>query len=395
MIDINDIEKQVQEALKQKIDTELANYDLYTVIEQQINRTVQDKVNATVTGLLNSLINSETIAQQVDALLGNELQEKVDLAVKSRAAETVAQVDLGTQISKSINTFVKEKMISAALPQKFIPAASIDWHKFQLSAECIGSGVVHNFTSDGIEDHASDINLTVLDGQVVIENETVTKQLTVVDTATVKNLSVGKLVVNDGITIHDGSFSEQIKSLIDSRISQRASENNWDTNGKSLQSNGRVLVDNSALGSSIVESNLRKVGRLTDLNVTGETTLAETVYIDNGRLGINTEEPVGVFTAWDEESELSIRKYKNRTMYVGSTRDSDLVLGVNGDVVLAIRKTGIETNSVKIGNITITTGNVEPSHRGHPGDLVINDASRPGAPWAWRCTGGEKWIPLT
>lgn len=394
MIDINDIEKQVQAALKQKIDTELANYDLYTVIEQQINLTVQDKVNATVTGLLNRLVNSETIAQQVDALLGNELQDKVDLAVKSRAAQTVAQVDLGTQISKSINAFVEEKMISAALPQKFIPAASIDWYEFQLSAEHIGSGVVHDFTSDGIEDHATEINLTVLDGQVVIENEAVTKHLTVVDTADIKNLSVGKLVVNDGIIINDGNFAEQIRGLIDSRISQRDSENNWDTNGKPLKSNGVVLVDNSRLGSSIVESNLRKLGRLTDLSVTGITQLAETVHIENGRMGLNTDEPSGVFTAWDEESEITIRKYKNRTMYIGSTRDSELVLGINGDAVVAVRKNGIETNSVKIGNITVTTANQEPSHRGAPGDLVINEATVGTQPWAWRCTGGETWLPL-
>jgi hypothetical protein len=93
--------------------------------------------------------------------------------------------------------------------------------------------------------------------------------------------------------------------------------------------------------------------------------LAQTVYIDHGRLGINTIEPAGVFTAWDEESELTIRKYKQRTMYVGSSRDSELVLGVNGDAVLAVRKHGVEVNSVKIGNITVSNVNGEPSHRGN------------------------------
>jgi len=395
MIDINNIEKQVQAALNQKIDEELGNYDLYSVIEQQINRTVQEKVNATITGLLNRLINNEAVSAQVDAAMSSDIQEKVDLAVKSRVAQTVTQVDLGTEISKCITQFVKDRMQQSNLPTNFIPADSIDWGNFTLPANSIGDGTIHNFSSNGIEDCATEVNLTVLNGQVVVENETVTNYLTVVDSASIKNLSVGKLVVNDGITINDGDFAEQIRGLIDSRISQRASENSWDTNGKPLMSNRTVLIDNSSLGNSIVNSNLRKLGRLSDITVTGETNLAETVYIDNGRLGINTEEPAGVFTAWDEESEITIRKYKQRTMYVGSTRDSDLVLGVNGDVVLAIRKTGIETNSVKIGNITIKTGNVEPSHRGHPGDLVINDASRPGAPWAWRCTGGEKWIPLT
>lgn len=393
MIDINDIEKQVQAALKQKIDTELANYDLYTVIEQQINRTVQDKVNATVTGLLNRLINSETIAQQVDALLGNELQEKVDLAVKSRAAQTVTQVDLGTEISKRIAGFVEERMLQAKLPENFIPASSINWNNSKLSANCIGSGTIQDFTSSGIEDCASDINLTVLDGQVVIENETVTKHLTVVENGNIKNLSVGKLTVNDDLVIKSGKFVEEIKSLIDGRI-EVYHDKPVDLKGAALTSNQVKLIDSQSLGNSVVESNLRKLGRLTNLNVIGETTLAETVYIDNGRLGINTEEPAGVFTAWDEESEITIRKYKNRTMYIGSSRDSELVLGVNGNAVVAVRKHGIETNSVKIGNITVTTANQAPAHRGAPGDLVINEATVGNQPWAWRCTGGETWLPL-
>jgi hypothetical protein len=394
MIDINDIEKQVQAALQEKIEAELNTYDLYYVIEQQINLTVQDKVNATITGLLNRLINNETVAAQVNTHMSLDIQEKLDQAVQSRVASTVAQTDLGTEISKGIAKFVQERMLQAALPENFIPAKTINWDHSQLPADRIGAGTINNFSSNGIEDHAIEVNLTVLDGQVVIENETVTKQLTVVDSASIKNLSVGKIVVNDGIVINDGKFAEQIRGLIDSRISHRDAENNWDTNGKPLQSNRTVLIDNNSLGNSIVESNLRKVGRLTSLSVTGITELADTVYINNGRLGVNTEEPAGVFTAWDEESELTVRKYKNRTMYVGSSRDSELVLGVGGDAVLSIRRSGVETNSIKIGNISISSGNSEPKRRGSPGDLVVNESAHAGQPWAWRCTGGETWVPL-
>lgn len=394
MIDINDIEKQVQAAIAKKIEEELNTYDLYTVIEQQINRTVQDKVNTTITGLLNRLISSETVAAQVDLLMASDIQEKLDLAVKSRVAQAVPQVDIGSEISNRILQFVQDRMQQSNLPDHFIPASSINWSDFLLPPEKISSGTIQNFSSTGIDDHASEVNLTVLDGQVVVEHEAVTKYLTVVDSADIKKLTVDKLIVNDGITINDGNFVEQIKGLIDNRISQRAGESNWDTNGKPLMSNCVTLIDNKSLGSSVVESNLRKVGRLTNLTVIGETNLAETIYIDNGRLGINTDEPAGVFTAWDEESEITIRKYKQRTMYIGSTRDSEIVIGVNGNAVVAVRRHGIETNSVKIGNITISNTNREPNHRGSPGDLAINEATIKDQPWAWRCTGGETWVPL-
>lgn len=323
-----------------------------------------------------------------------DINEEIRQVLSNKIDNIIKNIDIGTILLERIDQYVENRATSGKLQRGMIEHSRIDWSNYKISAEHIHGGVVHDFTSDGIEDHASEINLTVLDGQVVIENETVTKHLTVVENANIKNLSVGKLVVNDGIVINDGNFAEQIRGLIDSRISQHNIENPWDTNGKPLMSNRVVLLDNKSLGNSIVESNLRKLGRLVDLSVVGAANLAETVYINNGRLGINTDEPAGVFTAWDEESEITIRKYKNRTMYLGSTRDSEIVLGVNGDAVVAIRKHGIETNSVKIGNITISNANREPAHRGSPGDLVINDATVAGQPWAWRCTGGETWIPL-
>lgn len=393
MIDINDIEKQVQAAVAQKIEAELSTHDFFTVIEQQINRTVQDKVNATITGLLNRLISSETVVTQVNNRLGADIQEKLDLAVRSRVSSAVTQTDIGTEISNRIAQFVQERMIQGDLPESFIPAKSINWNNSQLSANYIGSGTIENFSSKGIEDLATDVNLTILNGQVVIENEAVTRHLTVVENANIKNLSVSKITVNDDIVIKSGKFVEEIKNLIDGRI-EKFHNQPIDLKGTALTSNQIKLIDNKSLGSSIVESNLRKVGRLTDLAVVGETNLAETVYIDNGRLGINTDEPAGVFTAWDEESEITIRKYKNRTMYLGSSRDSELVIGVNGNAVIAVRKHGIETNSVKIGNISISAGNREPAHRGSPGDLMLNEATVKGQPWAWRCTGGETWVPL-
>lgn len=395
MIDINEIEKQFQTAISQKIQQELDAHNFTDLLAQQIDSVVQEKINVTVTQLLNQLITSETVSEYVHAVAGETVQKKLDSEVKARVAQTVTQVDLGTQISNCIVQFVDQRMQQGALPENFIPANSILWQGHRLSADCIGTGTIHDFTSDGIQDQATEINLTVLDGQVVVENETVTKQLTVVDRATVNALTVGSLTVNNGITINDSGFVDQIRGLIDNRISQHASDSDWDTNGKPLKCNDVTLINDKSLGNTVVESNLRKLGRLSDLNVIGETSLAETVYVNNGRLGINTDEPAGVFSAWDEESEITIRKYKQRTMYIGSSRDSELVLGVGGDAALNVRRNGVEVNNLKIGNTTFSSANSAPSHRGSPGDLVINSQGGATQPWAWRCTGGESWIPLT
>jgi len=393
MIDINEIEKQIQQAVAEKIEKELITYDLYNLLERQIVATVDEKVNATVTGLLNRLINSNSIAQQVNSQLAKDIQQKLDLEVKARVASTVSQTDVGTEISVRIADFVEHRMAKADLPNSFIPARSIDWQDFKLSADRIGRGVVESFVSSGIEDIASEINLTVMDGRVVVEQELVTQHLSVLGNTALKNLTVDRITINQDIVIQSGKFVEDIRNLIDNRIEHHKNQQ-IDLQGRELTSNQVKLIDTKSLGPTVVESNLRKLGRLTDLSVIGETNLAETVYVNNGRLGINTDEPAGVFTAWDEEAEITVRKYRNRNMYIGSTRDSDLTLGVAGNGVLEINRLGIATTTVKIGNVTISTASAEPVHRGAPGDLVINDRPTANQPWAWRCTGGTVWVGL-
>jgi hypothetical protein len=323
-----------------------------------------------------------------------DINQEIQKVLTEKINGIVSNVDIGSIILERIDNYINERASSGKLSRGVISHEQVDWTDYVLPAAHIGTGVIKNFTSQGIDDHATEVNLTVLDGQVIIENETITKDLVVVESANIKQLTVDNLTINQKLVIKDPLFSAHIRGMIDNKIAQSQEDNTWDTMGKPLLSNGVEMLSTGKLGPSIVESNLRKVGRLTELSVTGEATLGETVYIGNGKMAINTDEPSGVFTVWDEEAELSIRKYKNRTMYVGSTRDSELVFGVGGDAIVNIRRTGVETNSVKIGNITISNGNKEPSEGGSPGDLVINDSVNSGQPWAWRCTGGKKWIPL-
>lgn len=389
-----DINEEIQKVLTQKINSAINNIDIGVIILDRIDDYINKRagIQQACTQKISTLVEEIDIEERIDDYI--EQNASVQQLLAEKINSIVNNVDIGVIILERIDDYINERASNGKLSRGVVSHEQVDWTDYVLPAAHVGRGIIKNFASEGIEDRSTEINLTVLDGQVIIENETITNHLTVVDSATITNLSVGKLIINDGLVINDTSFSQQIESLIDSRITLKNNENSWDTYGKSLKSNNTILIDNTRLGNTVVESNLRKLGRLTSLAVTGTTELAESVFIENGKLGINTDEPSGAFTVWDEESELSIRKYKNRNMYVGSTRDSEMTLGVGGDAVLNIRKTGIETNSVKVGNITITNSNKEPNRAGAPGDLVINDASLAGQPWAWRCTGGNKWLPL-
>jgi LPS O-antigen subunit length determinant protein (WzzB/FepE family) len=215
MININEIEKQVQESIKQKIENELQNHDIFEIISQHLNQTIQEKVNVTVTALLNRLINENTVANQISGLSAVQIQEKLDLAVRSRVASTVSQTDLGSEISLRIEKFVQDRILQAALPENFIPADTINWDNFVLSADKIGTGTIENFTSTGIQDRAESTNLTVLDGQVIVEKVLVANDLKIVNIAEFRDASVnGRLTVNGTLIINDSNFNESLCSLM-------------------------------------------------------------------------------------------------------------------------------------------------------------------------------------
>jgi hypothetical protein len=113
---------------------------------------------------------------------------------------------------------------------------------------------------------------------------------------------------------------------------------------------------------------------------------------DTGKVGINTSEPEGAFTVWDDDSELTIRRYKKKNMYIGTMRDTDLSLGTNGDIKLAIRKDGtVEMRSIELNGLKISVSDTVPSHQGLPGELVLMSHASEDEPWAYRCISGDRW----
>ena len=325
-----------------------------------------------------------------------EINKEIEKILKLKVQAIFKDLDIASIIDARIDEYIKNYVNEnkSNSNQHLISYDKINWDGFKLRADSIAPGTIKQFNSTGIQDSAKEVNLTVLDGQVIVEHEFISTDLEVVDTARIKNLEVGSITIEQDFNIASDSFATQMKNMIDARIDHRAKTTDFNLEGKPLKSDKHYLMDTRSLGPGIVESNLRKLGRLGTLAVTGITELAETMVIDNGRVGINTDEPSGILSLWDEESELTIRKYKQRTMYVGGARDTKLVLGVNGDAVLTVKPNGVESKTVKIGNITISCTGTEPTENGSPGDLAINQSSRDGSPWAWRCMGNNRWLPL-
>ena len=153
-----------------------------------------------------------------------DINEEIQKVLTQKINSILNNIDIGSIILERIDDYINERASSGKLSRGVVSHEQVDWTDYVLPAAHVGSGIIKNFASEGIEDRSTEINLTVLDGQVIIENETITNHLTVVDSATITNLSVGKLIINDGLVINDTNFSQQIESLIDDRIAQKNNE---------------------------------------------------------------------------------------------------------------------------------------------------------------------------
>lgn len=397
MIDLTEIEQTIKKEVEKKINQELSQVDIGELLATSLVNMAQDKVNTTITGMVNSMLRQGTLQKLIEDKLGSELQSKLDEAVLSRVSGMVSRIDLGTQISEKIEQFVITKMKTLSLPNGIIPVNAVNMSEFTISADKITKGLFKNFSSTGIEDVAESVELTVMDGAVIVENNLIADKLSIQDAAEFKsNVNVvGDLRVVGNLVMLNPAFNNQITSIVNDRIAEHNKDKVIDITGSAIYASDKEVLTENALGPSVLTSNLRKVGNLNELSVRNNFVVGETLHVADGRIGINTEEPVGALTVWDEEAELTMRKHKSKTTYLGTTRDCDLSLGVNGNVVMSLRRDGVSVEAIDVGGIKISVAGTIPEREGTPGELVIMNRAVGGQPWAYQCVEGRAWAALT
>ncbi len=102
-----------------------------------------------------------------------------------------------------------------------------------------------------------------------------------------------------------------------------------------------VLTMNT-LGSSVVNSNLKKLGELESLKVSGKVEFAEWAFFNNvhNRLGLNTENPNSVLSVVDNDVEIIVGSSKNNFGFVGTYNNSSLEIGTDNTARMMISNTG-------------------------------------------------------
>lgn len=135
---------------------------------------------------------------------------------------------------------------------------------------------------------------------------------------------------------------------------------------KSFMVDGIPVLSRDSLGGSIVKSNLKELGSLRNLTVTGNASLSDFAFFNSsfGRLGLNTDSPNGVLSVVDNNVEVVITSPRDNLAQIGTYTNHDLefitdnlprlTLKNNGQIILGNELT--KNAEVKIfGTLTVDT----------------------------------------
>lgn len=178
----------------------------------------------------------------------------------------------------------------------------------------------------------------------IVGNTSIQANLFVKGELTADTLKVKKLVTEEGINpTEPGNWTASTEEELNgkgfnwehpnrtAKLAYRTGGRIWANSSIDIDRNCSYKIDNlpilsaNELGASVVKSNLREVGALGSLTVTGNATVGDFAFFNSafGKLGLGTDEPSSAITIVENDVELKIGspKYGVATIGTGSCHD--------------------------------------------------------------------------
>jgi len=190
------------------------------------------------------------------------------------------------------------------------------------------------FSTQGIIDLATKQSLVVTDGKITVDTVEPKRDVTFVGSSFAD-------VEGKGIKWSDGKKSKGLtykKSQLKSDLSLNLAEE------QTYQINDTPVLAFGELGPTVTKSNLKTLGTLRSLAVSGDAVLGEFAgfYSESNRVGINTETPAGALGIFENGVDMFLGSNKIDTATLGTTGNDHLefitdnttriTIGNNGDV---------------------------------------------------------------
>jgi hypothetical protein len=400
---ITDITAQVIAQVQQQINplvVEAVNGRLESLVNNNhITNTIEDSINRAVVQYKPDMSAIDKNIQTMLGQWGSSISSDLNIRVDKLLDEKIKTIDLTALILGQISSKLDPANTTYPFKENSIDIKSINTANLRISGDQVSAGVIKNFGSTGIDDQASTCQVTILDQGTVFENTLYAPKLVVKGGATIDgDLEIlGQIVDNTAYRKLVADVAVNTQSAITDEVLIRHQDIVFEkirTDGIDLNKvtfNGRLLVDGDRLVGA-VNSQLRTVGVLQDLQTSGDTLLSDTLYVAGKRVGVNTMDPKSALSIWDEEIEVSVGKNQKGIGRISVERENSLVLGSNGHDNITLKSDGTTViPKLQLNNMLITSSPTPPSDNAARGTVVFNENPSLGGPLGWVSLGDARW----
>jgi hypothetical protein len=384
------IESKIVDYTQQRILGKFANSSALPEIIEAVKTSVAELFDSGKIPGVDQYIDSTVVKQTID----QAVQDNIISAIKDLGRDP-AWIE---KIERLINQSMVQRVVAGL---STIDVGGVIRQRVDENMTGLDKKVAERLHTPGIQDHAQNPELTVLDENVVVENCLTANRIEVVNSARIKELTVTGSINTDNRawqTLSEGISEKTLNRLTNEwreslikDVEDKIREHGIDFS--EVQIDGVRVVAGDTLSRKITNSNIQSLGALKELKVSGEAHIYNTVSVLNKRLGVNTQEPEMALSVWDEEVSILAGKFKDKSAYIGTGRAQNLVLGVNRTPAVEIDIDGITSiKKLRVGVHRISHGTEVPNYAGTKGDVVFNaNPSINDNVFAWQCLGGFKW----
>ena len=403
---VNNLVRDIETRLNSKVESLITK-----VINEKLNNIdYESKLNWLASTKLDTLISEmeldeTTVQNKLDSVADIVVNSVTDEARKT-ANEIVRnrlynEVDVNQLVRGVISEELAKRLTNFTFPDRSIPGTAVNPIGMSLTGNNIQGGIIRNFNSSGIEDKSTEVQMTLLNEGVVVENKLVTLGLEVKGTTVIDgDLHINGDIPEDSL-FYQTLLKHSVKATQDSMstelfqgyshvIFELIKEKGLDLNQVTF--NGQPLIEGNKLSYGISDTNITRLGIVRDFQTTGEALLSQTLYVTKDRVGINTMEPGHALSVWDQEVEIAFTKRQKNQGWIGTPRAQELTIGANNQDNLVLKHDGtVAIQKMELGGRQIFMSDKAPTADMLPGSVAFNSSPIPGGAAGWISLGGGTW----